>query len=70
MNRIDDPLAYFEVMDRAAMIGNIIQDNLGKHPLMDADPELKKEYENLEMAIGKFYQTAGRCYFRMTVFDK
>lgn len=66
MNQPDNHLAYFEVMDRAAMIGNNIEDNLGKYPLIKSEPELKRDYESLEMAIGKFYQTAGQCYFRTT----
>jgi len=59
-------LSYFEVMDRAAMAANNIEDNIGSHTAVQTDSRLKKAYEKLSDAMGEFYQVAGARFFEVS----
>ena len=52
-------------MDRAAMAANNIDENIGTHPVVKRDAQVRKAYETLSDAMGEFYQVAGARFFEI-----
>jgi hypothetical protein len=56
---------YFEVMDRAAMAANNLEQNIGGHPVVARDAQIAKAYQAVSDALGEFYQIAGARFFEI-----
>ena len=50
---------YFEVLDRAYTVCEMMETLIGNHVLLEVEPELKKHYDKLIDQAADFYQLAG-----------
>lgn len=54
-----DEFHYHEALDRTYMIGNILDNNLSEHPVIENDENLKKKVSEISNLLSELYQMIG-----------
>jgi hypothetical protein len=61
---------YFEVLDRAYTICEMMETIIGRHPLLEVEGELKRKYDAMIKEASEFYQLAGSLEHTITQDEK
>lgn len=61
---------YFEVMDRAYTICEMMDSLIGNHPLLEVEGELRDKYDIMMKHASEFYQLAGSLEYIRTSDNK